>query len=89
VLQHVEEIYGPTPAWPRRPLFYASVTSLSDESMAPAGCENLFILVPLAPGLEDTEEARAACFEMVRAHLEDNTKPSQHACLNRFSPLRT
>jgi len=70
---HVEEIYGPNPSWPRRPLFYASVTSLSDESMAPSGYENIFILVPLAPGLEDTDEARERCFDMVMDRLEKRT----------------
>ena len=43
--------------WPSNPLFYASVPSVTDASVAPVGCENLFLLIPIAAGLEgDTAE---------------------------------
>ena len=55
--QHFQEIYK-TPQWPTNPLFYVSCTSKTDPTVAPAGCENLFILVPVAPGLQDTPAIR-------------------------------
>jgi len=36
--------------------FYVSVPSLTDNTLAPEGHENVFILIPLAPGLEDNEK---------------------------------
>lgn len=60
---HGKEIYT-TPQWPTEPLFYVSVTSVSDDSVAPAGFENLFFLIPVASGLqEDTEELRDKYFD--------------------------
>lgn len=69
---HAEEIYT-NPAWPKKPLFYASVPSKTDASVAPAGKENLFILIPVAPDLEDTEETREYYYQMVMARLEKLT----------------
>lgn len=54
--QHAKEIYI-TQEWPSNPLFYVSATSVTDASVAPEGCENLFFLVPLAAGLQDDTEA--------------------------------
>ncbi len=42
--------------WPTDPSFYVCAPSVTDESVAPAGKENLFVLVPIAPGLEATPE---------------------------------
>jgi phytoene desaturase len=56
--QHGTEIYT-QPQWPSQPLFYVSVTSVTDATVAPAGHENLFFLIPIATGLNgDTEELR-------------------------------
>jgi len=55
--RHAEEIYE-NPAWPEDPLFYVCAPSITDASVAPEGCENLFFLLPLAPDLDDTEERR-------------------------------
>ncbi|MFN3940789.1 MAG: phytoene desaturase family protein, partial [Chitinophagales bacterium] len=49
------EIYT-DPQWPSQPLFYTCVPSITDASVAPSDCENLFILIPVAPGLVDTDE---------------------------------
>ena len=69
---HCVEIYD-DPAWPKKPLFYAFVPSLTDKTTAPKGHENLFLLVPLAPGLEDTPELREQCYDMVMDRLEART----------------
>ncbi len=67
---HGKEIYE-TKEWPSDPLFYVSATSVTDPSTAPEGCENLFLLVPVAAGLEnDTEELRKAYFERIITRLE-------------------
>lgn len=67
---HANEIYN-DPKWPSKPLFYVSAPSKTDPSVAPEGCENLFLLMPLAPGLEDSEEQREAYFNVMMDRLED------------------
>ncbi|MHA8076113.1 phytoene desaturase family protein [Aquirufa sp. TARAVU-A1A] len=66
---HSHEIYT-DPMWPSDPLFYASAPSVTDPSVAPEGCENLFLLIPVAPNLEDTEEVREQYFGQLMDRLE-------------------
>jgi phytoene desaturase len=67
---HGKEIYT-TREWPSDPLFYMSATSVTDSSVAPEGCENLFLLIPVATGLsDDTEERREFYFNQVIDRLE-------------------
>ena len=67
---HGNEIYN-NPMWPSNPLFYASVPSVTDASVAPVGCENLFLLIPIAAGLEgDTAEIREQYFDILMDRLE-------------------
>lgn len=70
--KHLEQVYT-KPAWPEEPLFYACVSSKTDETVAPPGSETMFLLIPLAPGLEDSEEERDACFQKVMQRLEHYT----------------
>ncbi|MDP4261681.1 MAG: phytoene desaturase family protein [Bacteroidota bacterium] len=68
--QHGREIYK-NPKWPTDPLFYVSIPSVTDASVAPAGCENIVFLIPVAAGLEgDTEELREQYFRMVIKRME-------------------
>jgi len=68
--KHAAEIYR-DPQWPTEPLFYVSVSSGTDPSVAPPGCENIVFLVPVASGLEnDTEELREKYFRMIVARME-------------------
>jgi phytoene desaturase len=67
--QHAKEIYD-SPQWPTSPQFYISCPSQSDPSVAPEGCENIFILMPVAPGLVDTEEIRQKYFNLIMDRLE-------------------
>lgn len=69
---HADAIYT-NPRWPEKPLFYASVPSITDSSVAPEGKENLFLLIPLAPDLEDTEEVREKYYHMIMDRLEKLT----------------
>jgi phytoene desaturase len=67
---HGKEIYE-NPAWPTDPLFYVCAPSVTDESVAPPGCENLFLLVPVAAGLAgDTEELRNIYLQKILKRLE-------------------
>jgi len=67
---HADEIYT-NPKWPSKPLFYASAPSKTDDSVAPEGSENLFILIPIAPDLEDKEEIREKYYNIVMDRLEN------------------
>ncbi|MFD2513433.1 phytoene desaturase family protein [Pontibacter locisalis] len=66
---HAHEIYT-EPNWPSKPLFYVSAPSVTDPSVAPEGCENLFVLIPVAPGLQDSEAVREKYFNTVMDRLE-------------------
>lgn len=89
--QHAEDIYV-TPQWPKDPLFYACCPSKTDNSVAPEGMENLFILVPVATGLEDGEAIRERYFESVMDRLEkhcsqtikDNIVYKRSYCIDDF-----
>jgi phytoene desaturase len=70
---HSKEIYK-DPKWPSEPLFYANFTSITNKHTAPEGCENGFILIPLAPDLDDTEELREKYFKIVIKRLETITE---------------
>jgi len=70
--QHAKEIYD-EPQWPSEPLFYVCAPSVTDPGVAPKGKENLFLLVPLAPGLEDTEAMREKYFDIIISRLENLT----------------
>lgn len=66
---HSVEIYK-DPKWPAKPLFYVCCPSRTDDSVAPQGHENLFLLMPLAPGLKDEESKREKFFEIMIKRLE-------------------
>lgn len=67
--RHAHEIYE-RPQWPSRPLFYVSAPSKTDPSVAPEGMENLFLLIPVAPGLTDPDDVREKYYDLVMSRLE-------------------
>jgi phytoene desaturase len=69
---HAHDIYSNS-AWPENPLFYASLTTQTDPSGAPENCENLFLLIPVAAGLQDTPEIKDRYYEMLMDRLESLT----------------
>ena len=73
--QHAKEIYD-EPKWPTNPLFYANFTSTTDKSSAPEGKEAGFFLIPLAPGIEDSEELRELYFNKIMDRFEKLTNQS-------------
>jgi phytoene desaturase len=72
---HAAEIYD-RPQWPTAPQFYVSCPSQTDPTTAPAGCENIFILIPVAPGLTDTAAIREQYLHRVLTRLEQLTGQS-------------
>lgn len=70
---HAIEIYD-KPQWPKDPLFYANFTSITSNKTAPEGCENGFFLIPIAPGIEDTEKLRETYFEKIIERFEQLTE---------------
>jgi phytoene desaturase len=81
---HAREIYQ-TRRWPTKPLFYVSVPSKTDPQVAPAGCENLFVLIPVAPDLPDDEAIREKYYHQVMDRLEKLTgqKVREHVLYKR------
>lgn len=69
---HAKTIYD-TNTWPDDPLFYVCAPSRTDSSVAPEGCENLFFLIPLAPGLDEEGTERDRYFEEIMQRLERHT----------------
>lgn len=69
---HAEEIYD-NPKWPEDPLFYANFPSVTDASMAPKDAETGFFLIPIAPGIEDTDEIRSQYFDIIISRFEKLT----------------
>lgn len=70
--RHADEIYK-DPQWPERPSVYISNTSKSDSTVAPVGMENLMVLIPVAPGLDDSEEIRDKYYNYIMDKLEKYT----------------
>jgi phytoene desaturase len=70
--KHFDTIFK-TPSWPTNPCFYLSAITKTDPTMAPPGCENLFLLVPVAPGLTDTDEFRATYLQQILDHVKTVT----------------
>lgn len=69
---HVEAIYGDK-KWPENPLFYACCPSKTDPGVAPPDGENLFLLMPLAIGIEDDEQKREKYFREMLARVEKHS----------------
>lgn len=88
---HAEAIYD-NPKWPKNPLFYASFPSKTDANAAPEGKEAAIFLIPIAPGIEDTNSLRNHYFEKIISRLETLTQQSlknniifkESFCVNDF-----
>ena len=88
---HAKEIYD-NPSWPKKPLFYGSFPSITDESFAPKEMEAGIFLIPLAPGIEDTMDIREKYFNQIIDRFENitNQKVKDHIlfkesyCVNDF-----
>ena len=66
---HFDAVYGDR-RWPKDPLFYLHLPSVTDPACAPEGHEAMFILVPSAIGLDDGDDLRDRYFEKVMDRME-------------------
>ncbi|SEP61740.1 phytoene desaturase family protein [Natrinema salaciae] len=69
---HFEQIFD-DPEWPDDPAYYCCVPSETDDDVAPDGHSALFVLVPIAPGLEDTPALRDAYRDTILDDIAANT----------------
>ena len=89
--RHSIEIYK-RQQYPSQPLFHMCCPSKTDASVAPEGCENIFLLMPIAAGLPDTEETREKYFDIMLNRIEKNFSESireniiykKSYCINDF-----
>jgi phytoene desaturase len=58
------------PSWPDDPSLYVCAPSVTDSSVAPSGKENLFVLVPVAAGLEASDEQLSAYGDRILLSME-------------------
>jgi len=65
---HADDIYVHK-KWPEDPLFYVCACSKTDTGVAPEGGENIFILMPIAAGIEDKEELREKYFDIIMSRM--------------------
>ncbi len=88
---HAESIYD-SAQWPDEPLFYASFPSQTDADCAPEGCENVTLLIPIAPGIEDNKTIRDIYYHKIMDRLEkltgqnvrDHVTVKRSYCINDF-----
>ncbi len=88
---HSRSIYDDL-EWPDNPLFYASFPSMTDDNAAPEGKEAGIFLIPIAPGITDTNELREKYFEIIMKRVEHLTNQpiidavdfKQSYCINDF-----
>lgn len=69
---HIHAIYEDK-KWPEQPLFYACCPSKTDPAVAPPNHENVFLLMPLATGIEDAEGIRENYLDEMLKRLERHT----------------
>ena len=67
-----EDIYE-QPKWPEDPLFYACVPSKTDHTVAPEGFENVFLLMPVSPDIEGSDEIHNHYLELMLKRISDFT----------------
>lgn len=60
------------PTWPTDPSLYVCVPSKTDPTVAPAGKENLFVLVPIAAGLSHDDAFLQKYMDFVIKEMEEN-----------------
>ncbi|MBB5440430.1 phytoene desaturase [Pedobacter sp. AK017] len=70
--EHIDCIYGEK-KWPEKPLFYVCCPSKTDHTVAPKDKENLFLLMPLAIGINDDESVRKKYLAEMISRIERHT----------------
>ena len=70
---HFDSIFK-TFTWPDNPSLYICNPSKTDPSVAPKNHENLFVLVPIAPGLHEDEMFKKQYSEKIIDYIEKRTE---------------
>ena len=74
--RHAQQIYLDK-KWPDDPLFYVCAPTVTDDTVAPPGCENLFFIIPVAAGLTGDDDAlRDRYFNLIVERFEQKTGQS-------------
>lgn len=89
--RHAADIYKHA-RWPEDPMYYVCCPSKTDTSVAPLGMENLFVLIPIAPGLSDTEDIREHYYRIIidkinkfcKTDISSHIVSKRSYCLNDF-----
>ncbi len=89
--KHTEDIYT-NMKWPEDPLFYVCCPSKTDNSVSPDGKENLFLLMPISSGINDSADLREKYFKVMMDRLESYCKQTildkvivkKSYCINDF-----
>ena len=68
-VNHFDDIFKDA-KWPKDFSYYISCISKTDKSTAIKGGENVFVLIPVAPGLKDNDKIREEYFEKTIKHME-------------------
>jgi phytoene desaturase len=71
--KNFDDIYK-NPKLPNGPSLYVCAPSVTDPSVAPEGKENLFVLVPIASGLDLTEDAKERYADSVLELIENEMR---------------
>ncbi len=68
--EHFDLIFN-KPDWPDKPSYYINCSSKTDPSVAPAGKETFFLLVPIASGIKDSPEIRKEYTDKILDDIEN------------------
>jgi len=67
--KHFDDIFK-NPRWPKDFSYYVSCISKTDKNTAIENGENVFVLIPVAAGIEDNEKTRQLYFDKTIKHME-------------------
>jgi phytoene desaturase len=67
--EHFDDIFKKA-KWPDNFSYYISCITKTDSETAPKNCENVFVLIPVAPGIKDDEKTREKYYEKTIDHME-------------------
>lgn len=87
--EHFKYVFD-TPNWEPNPSYYMCVPSVTDKTVAPKGCENVFLLVPSAVGLDDSDKIRKSYRDDMLKHLEEliGQNITKHIVVERIYTMR-
>jgi len=81
--KHFYDIFN-NPSWPEKPSYYVCCPTKTDRSISPPNTEILFILVPVAAGLNDSDKLRNSYYEYIMNDLEKHIgRPIQDSIVSK------